>query len=389
MKLAILGGSFNPVHLGHLFLADTVLTTLRYDRVVMIPAFLSPFKQNLSDPQASPKDRLEMLAASVAGDPRIAVDDCEIRREGVSYTIDTLNDIIARYRPEGKPAFIIGDDLASDFNKWRESEKIPELADIIVGRRLEAEKKDYGFPHMELDNEIMSVSSQEIRARVRTGVNWRYLVPSQAAAVIEDRRLYGFSGGNSEIEKSQTRNVENFARETLSIERFLHSRNTALLAFDLCRRFNLDTGKGYFAGIAHDLAKQLDNDSMLKLARRDGKKITALEEKYPNIMHGRAATVLMRERFGIINEDILEAVALHTSGSADMGPLAKVIYIADKTEVTRVIELPMREALDRENDLDKILYAVVKKTAAKLQAKERTMSDDAVKLLNKLKDVYH
>jgi nicotinate-nucleotide adenylyltransferase len=375
--------------MGHIFLADTVLSTLHYDRVVMIPAFRSPFKLNQIDSQVTHNDRLEMLAASVAGDSRIAVDDCEIRREGVSYTIDTLQDIITRYRPDKKPALIIGDDLASDFSKWHESERIPEFADIIIGRRKNKLKTRYRFPHTFLNNEIMRISSHDIRERIGKGLNWRHLVPSQAVTIIEDRRLYGFSGNQQEIDLSLIKNVENTARETLSIERFLHSRNTALLAVDLCRRFDLDTGKGYLAGIAHDLAKQFDNKTMIKTARRDGRENSILEEKFPNILHGRAAAVLLRERFDVSNKDMLEAVALHTSGSADMGALAKIIYIADKTEVSRNIEPALREMLDSENDLDKILYAVVIKTIAKLQAKDRALTDDAAGLFNKLKGIYH
>ena len=118
MKLAVLGGSFNPVHVGHLFLADAALAGLDYDRVILVPAFQSPFK--IGAEGASPQDRMDMLAASIAGDPRLTIDDCEIRRQGVSFTIDTLTDIIARYKPEGKIGLILGDDLVSAFDKWRQ-----------------------------------------------------------------------------------------------------------------------------------------------------------------------------------------------------------------------------------------------------------------------------
>ncbi|MDR0876816.1 MAG: nicotinate-nicotinamide nucleotide adenylyltransferase, partial [Treponema sp.] len=97
MKLAILGGSFNPLHLGHLFLAEAVLSAFDYDRIILIPAFQSPFKQGFPGMGGNSRDRLDMIAASIAGDPRLTFDDCEIKREGVSYTIDTVRDIIARY----------------------------------------------------------------------------------------------------------------------------------------------------------------------------------------------------------------------------------------------------------------------------------------------------
>ncbi|MDR0486872.1 MAG: nicotinate (nicotinamide) nucleotide adenylyltransferase, partial [Treponema sp.] len=165
MKLAILGGSFAPVHLGHLFLADTALSSLNYDRVVLIPAYRSPFKRAAKNMETTADDRLDMLAAAVSGDPRLTVDDCEIRREGISYTVDTLEDVIARYVPDGKPALIIGDDLAADFLQWRDSEKILEMADIVVARRINSAAADYPFPHTRIDNEIMNISSQMVRSR--------------------------------------------------------------------------------------------------------------------------------------------------------------------------------------------------------------------------------
>jgi nicotinate-nucleotide adenylyltransferase len=402
VRLAILGGSFNPVHRGHLFLVNTVLSTQKYDRVVMIPAYRSPFKPASQDMETGANDRLQMLAASVSGDYRIAIDDCEIRREGISYTINTLEDIKTRYMPEGKPALIIGDDLAGEFLKWKQSEKILKAADIIIARRLDAALREIRFPHTFINNDVMNISSQMIRQRIKEGGDWRSLVPAGAISVIEDRRLYGLTAVNQkQTSESQDSGslppdaagnptmkiilrIEEEARETLSVERFLHSRNTALLAYDLCRRFGLDPVLGYLAGIAHDLAKQTDNKQILKLVKSDGMEITRLEEDRPNLLHGRAAAVLLRERFCINNKDVLEAVAFHTSGSGDMGPLAKIIYIADKAEVSRNIEPALRKMCNND-DLDTILFAVLEKMIIKLQSKKLDLSEGTLKLLEKMK----
>ena len=387
MKLGILGGSFNPVHLGHLFLADKALSTLGLDRVVMIPAYRSPFKLAAEGMESSSGDRLEMLAAAVEGDSRLAIDSCEIKREGISYTVDTLEDIIARFLPDGKPALIIGDDLAGDFPEWRDSEKILRLADIVIARRLSSAVASCPFPHTLIDNEVINISSHMVRQRIAEGKDWRSLVPARVGAIIEDRRLYGFGGKETgeDCTVAVILRIETAARETLSTERFLHSRNTALLAYDLCLRFGLDPMAGYLAGIAHDLGKQLDNKQQLKLAKSDGMEITEIEKDRPNLLHGRAAAVLLRERFCIHNEDVLEAVAVHTSGSENMGPLAKVIYIADKAEVSRNIDSEMRR-MCREDDLDSILSAVLKKAVSKLQARGLTVSRETLRLLDRLKE---
>ena len=407
MKLAILGGSFNPVHIGHLFLADAVFTGLGYDRIILIPAFQSPLK--LDAELASAADRIEMLSASIAGDHRLFIDDCEIEREGVSYTVDTLKEIITRYEPEGKPGLIIGDDLASTFHKWRNPEEIAELADIIVARRLPVLPSDaphppdaqhppdaphslsarFPYPHKILDNEVINVSSRLVREKISRGDAWRYLVPAGARYIIEDRQLYGFTGNTS---KDGTKNsttslaeitmrIENDVRSVLDFARFKHSRNTALLAWDLCCRFGLDPQKGYLAGIAHDICKDLDDDELIRLAHRDGGGILKLEKKKPGLLHARASAVLLQRKYGIKDRDILEAIRYHTTGTRDMNPLAKVVYIADKIEISRTGINPVLRKMGTDADLDTLFAAVLDNTVADLKARQLDISYGTRRLL--------
>jgi nicotinate-nucleotide adenylyltransferase len=395
VKLGILGGSFNPVHLGHLFLADTAIVTLKLDRLVMVPAHLSPFKLEAEGMEnvSNSADRIDMLCAAVTGDSRIMIDDCEIRREGVSYTIHTLEDIIERYCLDGKPFLIIGDDIAGEFPEWRESEKILELADIVIARRINVSAADYPFPHTIINNKVMNISSQTVRKKITEDKDWRSLVPSGARAIIEDRRLYGFNDTSSDCSQAVIERVETAVREAINPGRFLHSRNTAFMAQDLCRRFGLDPKAGYLAGIAHDLCKQLDPKLMMKLAKTDRMPISALEKSKPSLLHGRAAAVLLRERFCINNKDILEAVAFHTSGCEKMGDLAKVIYIADKTEVSRNVEPAIKnmcytKAGEGRNGetLDDLLFAVLKKTISKLESRKLDLSEETLRLLERMKE---
>ena len=403
MRLGILGGSFNPVHNGHLFFAEKAISELKLDRVVFVPAYRSPFKPDAVGMETGAADRLLMLAAAIEGDPRFTIDDCEIRREGVSYTVHTLEDIIERYLPNGKPYLLIGDDLAADFPKWRDSERILEQAEIVIARRLnnKPDTKEHPYPHKTIDNETIDISSEKIREMIEKGSNWEEHVPPMAAKIIKEKQLYSLlptpysplpSGYRRASEPhSLVKKVEQAARETLSMPRFLHSRNTALLAYDMCRRFQSTFGiepmDGYLAGITHDLAKQLDSKEMTKLAKKDGNPITALEKDKPNLLHGRAAAVLLREQFSIHNKDILEAVAVHTSGSRDMCLLAKIIYIADKAEVSRSSAADLRKmCYDTAVELDDIFYAVVKKTVSKLQSRELDLSEETLKLLEKMKE---
>lgn len=189
MRLLIIGGSFNPVHVGHLILAEEVAREFSYDRVAFVPARQPPHKTIDDDP--GPALRLAMLRAAVEGDPLYLVDDCELVREGPSYTADTLADILARYELEGKPGLVIGDDLASGFASWRDPARVASLADIIVARR-SGQRYDMAFAHRDAHNMIVPISSTLLRERIREGKAWRSLVPHPVAKLIRDARLYGY-----------------------------------------------------------------------------------------------------------------------------------------------------------------------------------------------------
>ncbi|GHV75314.1 nicotinate-nucleotide adenylyltransferase [Spirochaetia bacterium] len=384
MKYAILGGSFNPIHMGHLFLADAVLSAFGYDRIILVPAYNSPFKPGAEG--ASAKDRLDMLIASIPADPRLTIEDCEIRREGVSYTIDTIKDIRERYRPEGKPALILGDDLARDFHKWRSADEIVSLTDIIIAHRLSAADIPFPYPHKRLENEIVEISSGNVRDRIGSGQAWSYLVPTGARFIIEDRALYGLSKEkNAGITRELIAGIENAVHTMISPSRFLHSRNVALLTRDLCVRFGMDPLSGYLAGIAHDMCKSLPEAELVRLTKKDGKPVLQLERKKPTLLHARAAAVLLRERFGIHNKDILEAIRFHTMADTEMGPLAKAVFIADKIEVSREQVSPALRDNGSFDDLDALFAAVLDETVAYLRSRSLTLSKGTLRLLEVIK----
>ncbi|MDR2746953.1 MAG: nicotinate (nicotinamide) nucleotide adenylyltransferase [Treponema sp.] len=389
MKLAVLGGSFNPVHLGHLYLADAVLSGFGYDRVIFIPAFQSPFK--LGAPAPSPKDRLDMLAASICGDSRLLIDDCEIRREGVSYTVDTLADLIRRYLPDGKPGLILGDDLGQDFPKWKDFDKIISQADVIIARRILSEAVEYPYPCVQMRNDVMQISSAQVRELILQGKHWRCLIPAGARVIIEERGLYGYTAvpAAGAAGPALIARMEEEARRRLSQPRFLHSRQVAAMASDLCRIFGLDSRAGYLAGITHDIGKQLGEEELFKLAKTDKRVISALEKRKPSLLHGRAGAALLKKEYGIRDQEILDAVAFHTTGSPAMGPLSKVIYIADKLEFSREgVEPRLRDfseyAGTGERGLDRLFEKILRETIAWLRIKNIDPSEDALKLLAKL-----
>ena len=125
MRLAVLGGSYNPIHIGHLMLADAVSLRYGYNTVAFVPAFLSPFKDGHSGCTA--QDRLAMVKRAIADNPAFYCEPCEIERQGISYTIDTLQFLKEKYpQCEGKIGLIIGDDLLESFGNWRGAARIPD-----------------------------------------------------------------------------------------------------------------------------------------------------------------------------------------------------------------------------------------------------------------------
>jgi nicotinate-nucleotide adenylyltransferase len=302
MKLAILGGSFNPVHKGHIFLADEVHKRLGYELIVMIPARVSPFKQAFNTAETSEK-RLSALLAAAEGRRYLTVDDCELLREGVSWTIDTVKDVITRYQPAGKLGLILGDDLAADFPKWKNAPRILELCDLIIASRV-TDTLNFPYPYIKLNNAPFPVSSSMIREKIARKDDWHDLLPAP---------------GHENA-------MEAIVRNTLRPERFIHSRNTALIASRLARRFSLDEDAAYLAGITHDIAKEIS---------------TPLE-------HGARGAELLSMRYGITHTGVLEAVRVHTKGEIGMSALAKIVYIADKVEWRRKSEelIPLRGLLE-------------------------------------------
>lgn len=212
MKIAVLGGSFNPVHQGHLILADCVCQELGYDRVLFVPVFDPPHKK-MAD-AASASDRLKMVELAVENDGRFFAEDFEIERGGVSYTWDTVCHLEEKYRGEltAKIGLVIGFDLAADFHKWKNAELLAKKCDLILavrntdenqnlpsrnvgkgafasgGREFSAE--DFEFPHIKIQNPSIGISSSEIRSRIFQKKAWRYLVSESVFEYIKEKKIY-------------------------------------------------------------------------------------------------------------------------------------------------------------------------------------------------------
>ena len=180
--VGVFGGTFDPVHVGHLAIANAALDELGLGRLYFVPARRSPLKRD--GPIASARDRLAMLTAATLGEPRFRVSPLELDREGPSFTVDTLESL----RGEGELFLILGSDAYADFERWREPARIRELATIVLAARPGAPNAPAGVRM--LDSPLMDISARELRARAARGRSLRYLVPEAALRYIEEHRLY-------------------------------------------------------------------------------------------------------------------------------------------------------------------------------------------------------
>lgn len=188
MSVAIFGGTFNPVHIGHMFIAEETLRSLHYDKIVFVPAY-KPAHKNLS-PLDDPYHRLEMLKIATKDVPEFEVEPCEIERKGVSYTLDTIYEIINKYQVNGKPGLIIGDDLVPGFPQWYKVNELVEMVDVVIARRHTDEKLDFQWSHSYIDNIILQVSSTDVRQRIENLKACKYLLPSGVYEYIIEKQLY-------------------------------------------------------------------------------------------------------------------------------------------------------------------------------------------------------
>ncbi len=218
MKIAVLGGSFSPIHIGHLALADEVCTALHYDKLLFIPAYRPPHKELSSAVTAM--QRLRMVQLACEDDERFVAEDCEVLRQGVSYTYDTVCLLEKKYGDvlEGKIGLVMGNDLLKGFHLWYRAKEISEKCDLILAKRpqqvddidfankvsgefrkldseenfLEPQEKEYFAEALYIGNAELQLSSTDIRSRIGRGRCFKYLVPPKVYEYIAEEKLYGY-----------------------------------------------------------------------------------------------------------------------------------------------------------------------------------------------------
>lgn len=331
MKFCIYSGTFNPVHKAHIELVRGILDEYDYDKIIIIPNNIPPHKNG--EDIASAQERLEMLHLAF-DDSRIEISDIEISRGGLSYSYDTVCAIKQKYGVEGKIDFLLGTDALMGLRGWYRFEDFVKEVDFIVAQRQDDFNPIIILSTLNISGltctlskvPFLDISSSELRQKVRQNEDVFDMTHSDVILYIQKNRLYktyNYFEIIEILEKEFNSHIE-------------HSEAVANMAVELAPKYGVDVNKARIAGILHDCVKYIGKDAIKNMVIEKNVEVFDHELSAPRTLHAPLGAYVAQERFGISDEDIINAIRFHTIGRCEMSLLEKIIFISDKIEpVTR------------------------------------------------------
>ena len=339
MKIGIYGGTFNPIHTGHIHAAKQAAETLGLHKLLMIPDRIAPHKE-IPSGSPTPEQRMEMLRLAVAGEPGIEVSDMELKRDGKSYTYLTVESLRAEY-PEDELYLLMGTDMFLSFQTWMNPQRITAAATLAVmyrGEKGEAEKIAARKAEMEaagvrvvlVKNDTINISSTQLRRLIAFQCASEFL-PNGVYRYIRENNLYD---SGADWKKLPMEQLEPIVVRLLNPNRVAHVLGCRDTAVELAKRWGANETDAARAGILHDITKALDGPLQLTLCREYGTILDEFGYKYPKTLHALTGSLVADRIFGE-GEAVVSAICHHTTGKADMSLLEKIIYVADYMEPNR------------------------------------------------------
>lgn len=367
MAIGIMGGTFDPIHIGHLLISEYIREELGLSKIVFIPTGDPPHKPDRITPA---RLRLELVKKAIADNKAFEVLSIETDRQGKTYTVDTVCELEKLY-PGEKLFYIIGTDTLFQLKSWKDPWLLKDRVVFVVyhrgGDKLEVERQTksledrLGLSFILSKGPMIDISSTEIRKRLGFRKSIKYMVPD---CIIEDVR-------NISIELEFDLNaIEGIVKSRLGEKRFRHTLGVAEKAVELALRYGADSDKAYIAALLHDLAKPMDHSSMLMIAADSGIIFDNETLESADLLHGAIGAIVSEKEIGLSDTDILTAIRYHTTGRPGMTVLEKVIFLADFIEPGR--SFPGLDEIRRLStvDLDEAVLAALESTIEHLnQAK--------------------
>lgn len=355
MKIALFGGSFDPVHIEHIRLAEAAQRELGLDKLFFIPSYRAPHKA--LGASADGEDRLSLLEAACQTLPFAEADDFELRAGGTSYTYLTCRAYREKY-PDAELYFLVGADMLENFFSWREPDDILQNVTLVAcgrGRNYvhtlhKRFRVRFGTDFRELAFTGEEISSTELRVALAFGNTEEAgrLLPPDVLRRIREKGLYRYP------------KIEG-ALGLLTEQRALHSERVARMAAKRARGLMIPEEKAVTASMLHDCGKYVPiSDPKLRNF------VPPADVPAP-VLHQYTGAYLAQHTFGVTDEDVLNAIRFHTSGRENMSPLEKLIFLSDLLEEGRSFEgiEPLREAFWK--DIDLCLYLSLKHQLAYLK----------------------
>lgn len=334
-KIGILGGTFDPIHEGHIRMALAAVKNGGVDRVLVLPTGNPPHKTNISPAE----DRWRMVCAALV--PYLRLEPCrlELEREGVIYTVDTLRRLRDLY-PKADLYYLIGADTLMELRHWRSYEEVLQLCTFLICPRpwdqtpaeMTAERKrleGLGGRFRTLPMEPIDISSTEIRRAIADG----RAIDGLPAVCREYALLAGLYGMKPRCPNAEARLGRLFG--SLNIKRFAHSLGVALTARHLALVHGEDPDKAEIAGILHDCAKCMPVAEMRRICREEDISDDPSLLASGALMHGPVGAWAAARNYGVCDPAVLRSIARHTTGCAGMTRLDMCVYLADKIEPCR------------------------------------------------------
>lgn len=350
MRIAIIGGTFDPIHEGHLAMAKHVLKHHTIDEVWFMVAKDTPLKERKL---TTYEVRCQLCYMAIKPYKNMRICTLENELAQTSYTIHTVKELYKRYQNH-QFVWLIGADQAAQLQRWKNVEELVELIDFYVFPRNQ-QTITCTYPYTAMRMDLIEVSSSEIRRGKK-----RYMMPRFVRRYMDEQHLY----------------LEEQVRSHMSEKRFLHSKGVAQLCVEIANAHGMDTQQAYLAGILHDVCKEWSIPQLEAYMKQFDP--TLLEEPKA-IWHGYVAAHAIGRSFGIYDKQIKNAIYHHVQGKSTQ-PLAMVVYVSDKLDPTRGYDSTSEIALCKQ-DLEKGFLLVHEQQDAYLKKEktivngERTTSD--------------
>ncbi len=386
MRIGIYGGTFNPPHVGHISAAEQAVSVLRLDKLLLIPDAQAPHKK-MPENSATGLQRLEMLRLGAKNISGIEVSDVELKREGKSYTYETVLQIHKQY-PDADLYLLMGTDMFLCFDSWRNPDVILKYATIGVFYRgesgevvaIEEKKKqleDLGAKVELVKNSVLQISSSDLRRMLIFQCADPYL-PEGVGEYIRTHGLYDTAIAYKNLSEKELEQTVVGLLKPNRVQHVLGCRDTAVA---LAKHYGADEVDACRAALLHDITKALPYECQLTLCREYGKVLDDFSMQNPQVLHALTGSFVAERIFGE-EESVVRAICSHTTGRPGMGLLEKIIYIADLMEPGRTYDdvILLRELAFK--DLDVAMSEALKMTITRLKNQGREICELSAKTLD-------